>query len=69
LQSGFVFSTQEVFKTAEEAKKLTATKKVRRQQQGQVTSIEVERDGVDILEIESSGSESDRRVVAAARPI
>jgi hypothetical protein len=69
LQSEFVFSTQEVFKIAEEAEKLTAAMKGRRQRQGQVTSIEVEHDGVDILELESSGSESDCIVVAAARPI
>jgi hypothetical protein len=69
LQSKFVFSTQEVFKIAEEAEKLTAAKKGRRQRQGRAISIEVEHDGVDILEIESSGSESDCIVVAAARPI
>jgi hypothetical protein len=58
-----------VFKIAEEAEKLTAAKKGRRQRQGRAISIEVEHDGVDILEIESSGSESDCIVVAAARPI
>jgi hypothetical protein len=41
----------------------------RRQRQGRAISIEVEHNGVDILEIESSGSEPDCIVVAAARPI
>lgn len=69
LQSKFVFSTQEVFKIAEEAEKLTAAKKGRRQRQERAISIEVQNDEVDILEIESSESKSDCIVVAAARPI
>jgi hypothetical protein len=58
-------NTQEVFKIAEEAEKLTAAMKGRRQRQGQATTIEVEHDGVDILQIESSAFESDCIVVAA----
>ena len=64
-----MFSTQEVFKIAEEAEKLTAAKKGRRPRQQRAISVEVESDEVDILEIGSSESESDCIVVAAARPI
>jgi hypothetical protein len=69
LQSKFVFSTQEVFKIAEEAEKLTVAKKGRRPRQQRAISVEVESDEVDILEIGSSESESDCIIVAAARPI
>lgn len=60
--------TQEVFKIAKEAEKLTAAKKGRRQRQQRAISIEVESDEVDMLEIGFSESESDCIVVAAARP-
>jgi hypothetical protein len=60
---------QEVFKTAEEAEKLTAAKKGRRQRHERAISTEAENDEVDIIEIGCSESKSDCVVVAAARPI
>jgi hypothetical protein len=67
LQIKFVLGAQEVFKIAEEAEKMTATKKGRRQRQEEAISIGVENDEVDMLEMGSSESESDCIVVAAAR--